>query len=292
MNVSGIFNNREITVFAWLLVVTLFVFKNRKVRKSAASIFETVLAWKILIPVLLLVGYMGGISYFLSRIELWNVTLLKDTLFWFFSAGMMTTYKYVGAKNGDIPIRELLYDNLKFVVILEFIMNTFTFELWAELLIVPVFTVVVMMNAFVEASKGDRDVARLLGGIQGVLGFALVGHVLYRAVDDYQIFGTLDTMRSFLLPILLSIAIIPAAYLMALYTSYEDLFIGFKFGKAKGRGFVCYCKLVILWNCGFSTKKIAKLKPFNLMHLQNKEDVKDMFRKRDKPDLELGSLEQ
>ena len=201
-------------------------------------------------------------------------------------------YKYVAAKNGDIPIRELLYDNLKLVVVLEFIMNAFTFELWAELLIVPVITVVVMMSSYVEATKGDRDVAKFLGGIQAVLGLALMGHVLYSAVHDYQILGTLDTLRSFLLPIFLSTAIIPAAYLMAVYTNYESLFIGFKFGNDKSWGFINYCKLVIFWNCGLSTQRISKLKPLNLMHLQNKEDVKNMFRKLDKGDVELDSLEQ
>ena len=292
MNVSEILNNREIAILVWLLIVSLYIFRSRDVRKSLASVFETVFSGKILIPVLILAVYMGGIAYFLSHLKLWNVTLLKDTLFWFFSAGMVTMYKYVAVKNGDIPIRELLYDNMKVIVVLEFIMNTFTFVLWAELVIVPVITVVVMMNVYIEATKGDRDVAKLLGGTQAVLGLVLMGHVLYRAVHDYQILGTLDTLRSFLLPILLSAAIIPAAYLMAIYSNYESLFIGFKFGKDKSQGFVNYCKLVILWNCGFSTKKISKLKPFDLMHLQNKKDVKDMFRKLDGDDVELNSLEQ
>lgn len=293
MNVSELFNNREIAIFVWLLVfsVSVYVLRNRDVRKSPAGVFKTMFSGKILFPVLFLAVYMGGVAYFLSRLELWNVTLLKDTLFWFFSAGMLTVFKYVTAKNGNVPVKELLLDNLKFIVVLEFIMNTFTFALWAELLIVPVVTVVVMMNVYVEATKGNRDVAKLLAGIQAVFGLTLMGYALYRAVHDYQVLGTLDTLRSFLLPIFLSAAIIPMAYLMAVYSNYESLFTGFKFGKDKSRGFVNYCKCIIFWDCGFSTKRISKLRPFDLMYLQSKADVKEILLKLDKSDVELSPSE-
>ncbi len=281
MNMLEYFNNREIATFVWLLLFFIYVLRNRNVRKSLAAVFKTIASGKILVPIVILAIYMSGISYFLSRIGLWNVTLIKDTLFWFFSAGMITMFKYVTAKSGDVPIKELLLDNLKFIVILEFILNTFTFALWAELLIVPVVTIVVMMNAYVEATKKNRDVAKLLGGLQAIIGFALMAYAFYRAMNDYQVLGILDTLRSFLLPIFLSTAIIPIAYLMAVYANYESLFIGFKFGKDKSRGFVNYCKLVIFWNCGLSTKKISKLQPFDLMHLQSKADVKEMLSKLD-----------
>lgn len=245
MNVLEYFNNREIAIFVWLLAFSLYVLRIKKVRGSLAGVFKAIASVKIIIPVMLLAVYIGSIAYFLSRLGLWNIALVKDTIFWFCSAGMITMFKYVTAKKGDIPIKELLLDNLKFIVILEFIMNTFTFAIWAELLIVPVVTIIVMMNAYVEATKKNRDVAKLLGGIQAIIGLALMGYAFYRAVNDYQILGTLDTLRSFLLPIFLSTAIIPMAHLMAVYANYESLFIGFKFGKDKSRGFVNYCKWVI-----------------------------------------------
>jgi len=282
MNISGLFSNREIAIFAWLFVFSVYVLRNRDVRKSLEGVFKTLFSGKILFPILLLAVYIGAAAYFLSHLGLWNITLLKDTLFWFFTAGTLTMFKYVTAKNGDIPVKELLFDNLKLIVILEFILNSFTLALWVELVIVPVITVVFMMNAYVEATKGDRKVAKLLGGIQAVFGLALIGHALYSAVVDYRSLGTFDTLRSFLLPILLSSAIIPVAYLMALYSNYESLFIGFKIGKSRKRSLVWYCKWRVMLYCGLSTKKIAHLRPFDLMHLESKQDVRSMLEERAK----------
>ncbi|MCH7878607.1 MAG: hypothetical protein IH914_04750 [candidate division Zixibacteria bacterium] len=61
---SEILNNREIAILVWLLIVSLYIFRSRDVRKSLASVFETVLSGKILIPVLILAVYMVGIAYF------------------------------------------------------------------------------------------------------------------------------------------------------------------------------------------------------------------------------------
>ena len=286
MNAMDVFNNREIATFAWLIVFAAFVLRSKDVRKSLTGLLKQFASVKMVLPVFLLAGYIGGIVYLLHQIGLWNLTLLKDTLFWFFSAGVLTMFKYVTAKKGEIPVKQMLYDNLKFIVILEFILNTFTFSLWVELIVFPIVTLIVMTNAYVEATKGDRRVAKLLGGVQAIIGLGLIGHALYAAIVDYRLLGTLDTMRSFLLPILLSTAIIPAAYLMAVYSNYESLFIGFKFGSKKAPRFIWYCKWQVILHCGASTKRIARLRPFDLMHLESKKDVKDMLIGRDQAAVE------
>lgn len=284
MNAMDVFNNREIATFVWLVVFAVFVLRSKDVRKSAVNVLKIMASPKLLLPVVLLAAYISGFVYLLHKVGLWNIALLKDTLFWFFSAGLLTMGKYVTAK---VPVKKILYENLKIVVVLEFILNMFTFALWMELLIVPVVTIIVMMNTYVEATKGDRRVAKLLAGIlQAILGFVLIGHAFYAAVADYRVLGTLDTMRSFLLPILLSTAIVPAAYLMAVYSNCESLFIGFKFGSKKAPWFIWYCKWQVILHCGVSTKRIARLRPFDLMHLESKQDVKDMLIRRDEVALE------
>jgi hypothetical protein len=287
-----VFNNREIATIVWGIVILPFLLRPVRVRKSLAGLLKMMFAGKLLFPVLLLAAYIGGIVYLLSRLELWTVTLLKDTLFWFFSAGLLTIYKYVSAKDGNVPIKELLFDNLKLIVVLEFLTNTYTFALWAEVILVPVVMVVAMMNAYAEATKENRDVAKLLGGIMAGIGILMVGHTLYSAVQDYRALGTFETLRSFLLPILLSAAIIPTAYLMAVFASYESLFVGFKLGKDRSKRFVNYCKWRVLWHCGFSIKRISRLKPFNLMHLESKEDLNSMLRESDRRDVRLTPSEE
>jgi hypothetical protein len=279
MDVLGIFNNREIAIFVWLLLFSAFALRNKGVRESLISVVEAASSRKIVIPVITLALYTGVVCYILSRLSLWNAKLAKDTVFWFFSAGVVTMFSYVTAKDGNLPVRKFLANNLRVVVILEFIMNTFTLALWAELLIVPVATVVVFLSTYLEVTRGDRRVAKFLSGVQAVVGTVLMVYVLYRVLGNYHVLGSLDALRSFLLPILLTVTLIPAAYLMAVYSCYERLFIGFKIGREKQPRFVGYCKRAIFRNCGIRFKKISLLKPSDLINLQGKSDISRLLLK-------------
>ena len=48
---------------------------------------------------------------------------------------------------------KILKDNLKFTMILEFFMSTFTFNIWIELAIIPVITIITVMNVIAERKE-------------------------------------------------------------------------------------------------------------------------------------------
>jgi len=283
-----IFNNREIAAGVWLFGLLLFSLRSRAVRQSFVGILKQLASPKLLIPQVLLAAYIGGCACLLWRYNLWNVSLLKDTLFWFATAGVLTAFKYVAAKKGKVPVKEMLIDNLKLVLILEFLMNTYTFALWAEMVIFPVLALVVMMNTYIEVKKEPQIVATFVTWVQAMFGFVLVAHALYSAVLDYKNLGTIDTLRSFLLPILLSAGIIPAAYIMAVMAQYESLFIGFKLGKQRDRKFTLYCKCRVIARCGLKTRNIAKLRPFDMIHLNNKQDIEEVLKRVNMSEKELA----
>lgn len=115
-----------------------------------------------------------------------------------------------------------------------------------------------------------------------MIGGLFIAHAIYYAVQDYQTLGKTETLYSLMLPIFLSITIIPFAYLFAVYANYESLFIGIKFGKVKSLKLKNHCRFIIFAYCGFNTRKIAKLKPFHLMHLRSVQDLKNILQELDK----------
>jgi hypothetical protein len=287
-NVSGILNNREIAAGVWLLGLLIFSLRSKAVRQSLFGILRQIASPKLLIPQVLLAAYIGGCVYLLWRKNLWNVSLLRDTLYWFVTAGVLTVFKYVTAKKGKVPVKEMLIDNLKLVVVLEYLMNTYTFALWAEMVIFPILALVVMMNAYLEVKKEPQIVATFMTWVQAIFGSVLIAHALYSAALDYKNLGSFDTLRSFMLPILLSLAIIPAAYIMAVMAQYESLFIGFKLGKQKDRKFILHCKWRVIARCRLKTSNIAKLRPFDMMHLNNKKDVDEVLKRVEMSEEELA----
>ena len=286
MNITAIFNNREIATIIWLFLFALFALKSKDDRVSFAKLLKTYLSVKILLPIFFMAIFLVGIIYLLNRGGLWNVMLLKDTILWFFLVGQLTMFKYVMVPNGNIPIKNQFLENLKLIVVFEFIVNLFTFSLLVELILVPVITIILIMNNYVQGTNGDRGVGKLLVVLQSLLGLVVMGYALYIAIVDYRVIGTLDMLRSFLLPILLSVAIIPVAYMFAVYAKYESLFVGFKIGKLRESSYVRYCKWRVILHCGLSTRKIARLRPFDLMDWQSKHDVVDMLKRRDEADKE------
>lgn len=52
----------------------------------------------------------------------------------------------VSSEADETYIKKILKDNLKFTMILEFFMSTFTFNIWIELAIIPVITIITVMN--------------------------------------------------------------------------------------------------------------------------------------------------
>ncbi|MGP8321751.1 MAG: hypothetical protein ACT6FE_05450 [Methanosarcinaceae archaeon] len=151
-----VFNNREIATFVLLFAILPFLLSSKNIRKTSANLLKSMFSVKLIFPVILLAIYIGFVVYYLYRLELWTISFLKDTFFWFFSAGLLTIYKYITAKNNILPIKEILFDNLKLIVILEFLLNTYTFSFWAELIIIPVVSFTVMLKAFVDVKKKSR----------------------------------------------------------------------------------------------------------------------------------------
>ena len=62
----------------------------------------------------------------------------------------------------EVYISKVLKDNLKLTAILEFIISTFTFNIWVELAIIPITTMIVMMNVIAKRKEEYEKVHKLL----------------------------------------------------------------------------------------------------------------------------------
>ena len=271
------FNNRELAAIIWTVVFFAWALTKKDLRKAFSIPLKAVLAWQILLPALLMGAYLTAIIVTLFKFDLWDFFLLKDTLFWFFSVAVILMYRFVAARGGSLPFREVITDNLKMIVILEFLINTYTFSLGMELVLIPLAVIVGSMNAIAGEKKEHQIVAKFTKVLIVLMGICTIVMAVYSAVSDYKTLGTIDTIQSLALPVFLSSGLIPFVYLLAVYTNYESLFIGFKIGKKKSLRFVRYCKWVIVGHCLLNIKKVAQLKPYNLMNLEEVDDLDQLL---------------
>ena len=275
----NLFNNREIATAIWVLVIFILILFKRDIRKTVLNVIKAFI--KILPSIFLMIAYTTGIVIILYRVNFWNVSLLKDTIVWFCLTGILMSVISVTSKTDQNLFRKLIIDNIKIVMVIEFIVNTYTFSLAVELVIIPIVTFIVILGVVAETNERFSIVAKLTNGLQIIIGIVILIYAISNVVSDYQNFGSLDTLRKFLLPILLTVLYLPFIYFMLLFSTYELLFMRLNLGYEKSKKLKRYAKSKIIRHCLLSLKKVKKtlnMNTYNLMHIRNKEDVDKMIK--------------
>jgi hypothetical protein len=272
----GIFNNRELATFLWLAVFLAFAFAHADVRRSFARVLQTFFCVTLQVLVWAMLFYSTAMVALLARFRLWNATLLKDTIIWFCVVAVSMLFRYGTSSDGSTMFRKVATDALTAAVVLEFLINTYTFSLPVELVIVPVVTVLSMAAAYGKLRTEYVAASRVAQWI--VAGFVLIvlAHVIVGALSDLRRLGSMDTVRSIVLEPVLSVLLIPLLYAMSLRSKYEEVFIRLNLDKDKNPDVVRYARRRITTHAGLNLGKLQSLlrrQLPELMRIKTREDV-------------------
>ncbi len=283
----GPFNNREIATAFWLLVLAAWGLQRAGARKSLAGLVGTFCDFKILASVCLMLLYTAAVVALLGLFGLWKIALLKDTIVWFCVIAMAMMVRFITSHETEDLFQKALVDNIKIVILLEFLVNTYSFSLPAELIFVPLLTVIAMVDTIASLDKKHSAVAKLTKGVLTIIGCVILAIVLSRAISDLQNLQSLDTVRSIALAPLLSVLLLPFLYVLLLISKYESVFHRLNLGIDKERGLKRYARRRILMHAGFRLRRLQHLLRHHagdLMHIQSEADVHrflDQARRRD-----------
>ena len=191
-----------------------------------------------------------------------------------FFSGLIYCMNAVSSEADETYIKKILKDNLKFTMILEFFMSTFTFNIWIELAIIPVITIITVMNAIAERKEEYKSVHKLLDSVLVIAGFWLFYETIRVGINEYKQLNVINTLVSFMIPIVYLILIIPLEYLLELYSKYEVLFLRMAFKEEKDKKIRLHHRIAVLRVCNFSVHKILLFQRKYLiqMYTSMKED--------------------
>jgi hypothetical protein len=190
-------------------------------------------------------------------------------------------FNLVTSEKEEDLFRKIIINNIKIVIIIEFIINTYTFSLVVELFFIPLVTLLVIMEVIAKKDKKYSSVIKIINGLYVIIGVVILFYVISNVVSDYRNFGSLDTLRNILLAPLLTISFLPFIYFMMLFDAYKRLFVRLNLGYEKSNKLKRYTKRKIIKHCLLSLKKVNKalnVNTYNLMHIRNKEDVDEMIK--------------
>ena len=197
-------------------------------RKSTRPAFLRVLrcffARQIISVLFALFVYVVLIVFLLYKVQLWNGRLLKDTVFWTFGEAVIVFFSLNKAKNLDF-FKDLFVDTFRWFVVIEFLINFYTFDLVIELILLPGFVLLILAFSLAKKDHQLKIIEKLSRSILAVLGISVFGFVVYKIATHYQEILNINNLLSLIHPLVMTVAFLPFAYTLALYMGYESLFV-------------------------------------------------------------------
>lgn len=255
----SILSTREWATLIWGCIFMLYVLCHREKIKSLWNVIVMFFDKKLMILWEIILLYVLTITIVFCYLPIWENIYIKDIIIWFlFSgfSGLIYCMNAVSSEADETYIKKILKDNLKFTMILEFFMSTFTFNIWIELAIIPVITIITVMNVIAERKEEYKSVHKLLDSVLAITGFWIFYETIKIGINEYKQLNIINTLVSFMIPIAYLILIIPLEYALELYSKYELLFLSMTFKEEKDKKTKIRHRVAIICSCRISVRRV------------------------------------
>ena len=274
-------NNREVALIVWLIIFIILALTMVKVRRSIIGLIKTFFQSKLVFPITAMLFYIFGIVGILRIIGFWDLSALKDTVFWTIGTAFVAFFNLDKVGKEENFYKHLIVDNIKFIVILEFITNLYTFSLIVELIILPIIVFLFLMVEVAALRPEQKPVKKFFSILLALFGGFVLVFTIKEIVLDFQSFASLKNLRDLLLPPLLLIMLIPYLYFVALYMLYDSLFKHIGIAN-KQTDLIRYAKKKIFMACNVNLNKLIDVKKkAGFPKVIDKRDVLDWIEEKE-----------
>lgn len=221
---TNTFNNREIALIFWLLVVFVFaIFKIKGFLKDVVSlikgfvdvIFIQFTFWIYLLAIVVLFRFVG----------LWNTNMVKDSVIFLLITALVLVMKVATERKGKKSLKEIISDAVKPIILAEFITNLESFSLIGELILLPVL-LTLYVGAYTKTNvPNEKDVAKGSNVVLTILSLVMLGYGIHHLYTHWPHWNTSEkqqTIRNFLFPALATLAFMPYLYFAMLFFDWDE----------------------------------------------------------------------
>lgn len=220
-------NSREDALALWAVVVLAFSFYKapREIGTALLGVFHALIHPKLLLLFGAAVVYCGLVIYAAKELGLWHTTALKETIYWFVGTGVVLVGDAVARANPSDPrfLRRVLRRVVGVTILIEVIVNLYVLPFSVEFVLL--FVVLTFVGLQVVARHDESVAPRVRTVIDGVLatvGVFYVSYFLARAIGDLDGFVSRERTEDFLVPLALTVMLIPFLYGVAWVSRYDQ----------------------------------------------------------------------
>ena len=275
---NDILNTRDIAILIWLVPFSIFLLTKSDVRKSVGSVIRAVFAIKIIVPFLITALLLVFLVIILFQIGYWKFYLLKDTIIWYFVFGISSISSSLSDHNYGTRYFRIIIDQIKLIVLFEYIMNAYTFSIFIELIIVPILFFVAILSVYSSHIDKYKPLSAMMVAIQGFIGLILLVSVVIKAFSYTDPLSPGVAWRSIALAPILCLIFIPWFLLLFLLSSYEQLFIRFRIGIKKDPQFIKSARTRLISYFGLRAQNIQDFIKANAWELTKVTSMSELNR--------------
>jgi hypothetical protein len=278
---SSTINNRELATYIWLGIIFLLLFLSPKIRKPLLGVLKMFLDKKILLLLFMMISYVTITIFALHKVHFWDASLFKDSIVWLIGVGFIMLMNAHKSLSDEYHFKESIKENIKLTIIVEFLINLYVFNLPVELILLPGITFLVLMQLVSERDKKYEIVTKFTSTTLSIIGWGMILFVSYKLYKDFKGFTTMSNLKSFLLPVFLTITYMPFVYFISLFMLYETFFVrinmAYRHNKALGR----YAKFRVVLAGGLSLSKARMLsKELHIFAINTRRELDEAFAER------------
>lgn len=249
------------------------------------SVIKCALSRKLVIWYILTLIYFIGMIIILIKCGFWEKRLLKDTVIWFITTGLISCGKAIGKAKDAEYFKEQIKNNFKLIVILQFVLNLYTFSFIVEVILMLVMTILSVCIVILDIkeefkNESGRKLKRLLNIIQSFIVLLILYYSIREIIINIGNIIIIDKIKDVALPIILSSMFIIYIYLFCIYSSYEQLFIKLSFKRTIDDKIRFFLKVRVIIFCNINIKRInCFIERSNIMrsYVRNKKEVQDLI---------------
>lgn len=271
-SIFDILNNREIATFMWVIVIIVVLLFIRNIRKYILELVKLLFSKQIIVTILLMVIYIGLEILVLYKVGFWDIDIIKETIYWIIGSAFILLVNSKGAFNESVYIKRTIFSSLKLIALIQFIVNLYVFNLIVEIIIIPIVTIIVIMDVYSGSQEKYARIHKVTTGMLAIFGLVMVTISVVNILSNKEAYFILENIRKLFLPFLLMIGYMPFIYMFALYSEYEILFKRIDIFMSNDKEATRYAKIQIFKLCHLNIWKLRRFETKNRNRLLRKND--------------------
>ena len=220
-------NNRELAALIWVSAAVLWAFSKTSVRESFVGVIKAFLKPQILLPLVVMLAWVGLELWVGVRLELWNSALAKGTILWTLgSAGVLLfNCTQIDSDGDDVPFfQRTILATVGVAAFVEFFVNLYVMSLPAELVFQIVVAVPSLMVAVADQKPEYKSAKALCERVLALIGLALFALAARQVYLDRHQLDARELLLDIALPVWLTVGLVPFLYLFSIYVAHDAIF--------------------------------------------------------------------